>query len=59
MDLLTNLRAFSSATEHGSLSRSAAALGVATSVRNRQIVSGHMLNHTGRPQRGNGFRLIA
>lgn len=39
MDLLTNLRAFISVTEHGGLSRSAAALGVATSVLSRQIAS--------------------
>jgi LysR family nitrogen assimilation transcriptional regulator len=39
MDLLANLRAFSSATEHGSLSRSAAALGVATSVLSRRITA--------------------
>src|SRR5262245_60445739 len=37
MDLLPSLRAFASVAEHGSLTRSAAALGVAQSMLSRQI----------------------
>jgi len=37
MDLLGNLRAFASVAEHGSLTRSAASIGVAPSALSRQI----------------------
>ncbi|MFM7567892.1 MAG: LysR family transcriptional regulator, partial [Betaproteobacteria bacterium] len=58
MDLLANLRAFSSATEHGSLSRSAAALGVATSVLSRQITALETESHARLFYRtGRGLRL--
>lgn len=58
MNLLANLRAFISATEHGSLSRSAAALGVATSVLSRQITALETESHARLFYRtGRGLRL--